>query len=79
MKVKCTVVLNLREACCKGTSFIQTPVNGGAQTGGLGIPKHHPIGMITPANGDTGEGLKFEIGACLGTGTLEVADGPKLK
>ena len=35
--------------------------------------------MITPANGDTGEGLRFEIGACLGIGTLEVADGPELK
>ena len=35
--------------------------------------------MITPANGDTGEGLRLEIGAFLGTGTFEVADGPKLK
>ena len=35
--------------------------------------------MITPANGDTGEGLRFEVGSFLGTGAFEVADGPKLK
>ena len=79
VEIESAIVLDLGEASREGTGFIETPVDGRADAGGFGIPKHHPVRMVAATKGNTGEGLRLEIGALLCAGSFEVTDGTELE